>query len=286
MTPDLLSLIMNLRNPLAASMAVDQGRALAAQFLEWVQKLDPELSAALHDPDKVPRPYTISSLQNLPSTNRGLVLLLAGSKTWFRITSLSPQLSLFLVDRLLPSLPKAVQIGDALFELESAVWEAEKHPWAGWLNYNDLIRQELLGKVNRQIKMEFSSPTAFHSNGLHVPFILPCSAIRSWLSCWNSFAPITFPKSLLEGIEESVAVSYYKMQTFPVRYGKATLVGGVGRCTYNILKDDPYFVHIINTLANFAFYSGTGAKTALGMGQTRCLVNSAYRRFKGERHPY
>lgn len=281
MTPDLLSIVITLRNPQPASLAVDQGRAIAAQFLEWIQKLDPDLSAALHDPDKTPRAYTASSLNQLPPSNRGLVLLPAWSQTWFRITSISPQLSIFLVDHLLPSLPKSIQIGDALFEVQNAVWEAEKYPWAGWLNYNDLIRQQLLGKVSQRIKMEFSSPTTFHSYGLHMPFMLPALVVRSWLQSWNAFAPLTFPESILKTLESSLALSVYQLHSRPVRYGKATLVGGVGSCTYNILNDDPYFMHVINTLASFAFYCGTGAKTALGMGQTRRKDDNGYRALKG-----
>jgi len=277
MTPDLLSLVITLRNPQAASMAYDQGRALAGQFLAWVQNIDPILSESLHDPNNLPRPYTISNLNNLPHSKGGLVFLPANSEIWFRITSLLPKLSLFIVNRLLPQLPETMQIGDAVFSLKRFTWEVKDHPWAGWVKFDQLIENDLLGSASKRLRFEFASPTAFHSHGLHIPYILPELAINSWLRSWNAYAPVTFPGSLREVINESVAVSYYKMQTAPVRFGKATFVGGIGKCTFNIIDQDPYWRHVINVLSAFAFYSGTGVKTALGMGQTRRLGDSYYR---------
>lgn len=112
-----------------------------------------------------------------------------------------------------------------------------------------------------------------------MPYVLPALALRSWLKTWNAFAPIKFSESLLETAESALAVSYYKMQSIAVRYGKATLVGGVGDCTFNIQEKDPYWLHVIKVLSAFAFYAGTGAKTALGLGQTRRVNQShAYRK--------
>ncbi|MGB4323130.1 MAG: CRISPR-associated endoribonuclease Cas6 [Anaerolineaceae bacterium] len=279
MTPDLVSLVIKLRNPRPASMAADQGRAMAAEFLRWVRIIQPELSAALHDKTDVPKPYTVSNLNGLSLADRGTVLLPENSEVWFRITSLSPEISLFMVDKLLQTLPVEIQVGDATFKVEEAIWEAKKHPWAGWINYSELIEKELMGEVSRIIRMEFISPTTFHTRGVHMPYVLPALALRSWLKTWNAFAPIKFSESLLETAESALAVSYYKMQSIAVRYGKATLVGGVGDCTFNIQEKDPYWLHVIKVLSAFAFYAGTGAKTALGLGQTRRVNQShAYRK--------
>jgi CRISPR/Cas system endoribonuclease Cas6 (RAMP superfamily) len=62
-----------------------------------------------------------------------------------------------------------------------------------------------------------------------------------------------------------------------VRYGNATFIGGMGNCTFNIVNEDPYWMHLVNILSAFSFYCGTGVKTALGMGQTRRLGDSFYR---------
>ena len=120
MTPDLVSLVIKLRNPQAASLAADQGRAMAAEFLRWVRNIEPKLSATLHDETDLPKPYSVSSLRDLSLPERGMVLLPANSLVWFRITSLSPALSLFLVDQLLPTMPAEIQINDTKFKIEKA----------------------------------------------------------------------------------------------------------------------------------------------------------------------
>lgn len=283
MTPDLLSLAITLRNPEAASMAYDQGRALAALFLGWVREIDPGLSEALHDPDRVPRPYTVSSLQGLPHPKRGRVFLPAGSDIWFRITSLTPDLSVFLVERLLPKLPVTVQVGDAVFSLQAAVWGPDDHPWSGWINYDHLIKQDLMGRAHKTLRFQFASATTFKTHGIHMPYVLPQLAVPSWLRSWNAFAPVTFPVSLLDLLPGAVGVSYYKMQSVPVHYGAATLIGGIGHCSFLILDADPYLLHVLNVLSAFAFYCGTGVKTALGMGQTRRLGDAGYRGLNGRR---
>lgn len=277
MSPDLLSLVFKLKNPRPVSMPYDQGRALSAEFLSWVQSFDAKLSAALHDPNNVPRPYTVSNLNDLPKPNRGMVYLPSGTDTWFRITSVALGLTDFLVEQLSYTVPDEIVISDSKFEIEWRSFDPARHPWAGWTTYQDLINHDLIKKVYPKIRYEFSSPTSFHNHGQHFPFVTPEMAIPSWFKSWNAYAPVTFLDEVLESLKSSVAISHYKMLTAPVRYGQATIVGGLGTCTFNILSKDEYLRHVVNALSAFAFYCGTGVKTALGMGQTRRLGDDYYR---------
>jgi len=43
--------------------------------------------------------------------------------------------------------------------------------------------------------------------------------------------------------------------------------------TYGLMAEDEAAHCQLNTLADFAFYTGVGMKTALGMGQTRRIVS-------------
>jgi CRISPR-associated endoribonuclease Cas6 len=277
MAPDLVSIIIKLSNPQPVSMASDQGRALAAQFLDWVRVVDADWSEALHQPGNQSRPYTVSNLCCLPKAKHGRVFLQKGSQTWFRITSVSPELSLFLIKALLPVLPEEFVLSNSKFNILQVNWEPKDHPWAGWSNYQDLVNHQINGKPTTKIGYQFASATSFHRHGIHFPYATPEMAISSWLRAWNSYAPVTFSDSLVKTIEKSIAVSAYRMQSVPVRYGRATLIGGVGDCTFTILNKDPYWHHVVNVLSDFAFYCGTGVKTALGMGQTRRLGDGYYR---------
>ena len=48
------------------------------------------------------------------------------------------------------------------------------------------------------------------------------------------------------------------------------LSGFVGMCVYRLRGLSEQERRELTALANFAFYAGTGRKTAMGMGQTRC----------------
>ena len=277
MNSDLLSLVITLKTPQPVSLAYDQGRALAAEFLDWVSAIDPALSIKLHSEQNLPRPFTVSNLSGLPRPKDGMVLIPKDRLIWFRITSIAPELTAFIIERLIPSLPGEFCLSESRFEIVQATLDPQKHFWAGHTSYQDLLEQYLLRGNSPKIKLHFASPTTFHTRGLHLPYILPEKALGSWLACWNAWSAVTLPFDLLDEADRRVAVSYYNMRTLPVRYGKATLIGGVGQCTFLVVSSDPYWRHVVNALSAFAFYCGTGVKTALGLGQTRRMHAGKYR---------
>jgi len=277
MSPDLLSIIISLSNPRPVSMPYDQGRALNAVFLDWVKAKDSDLSHKLHSSDYLPRPFTISNLNEMPKPKDGIVFLEAESKVWFRITSISKALSQFLLGEVIADHPEEISIAENAFLIKHMTCDPEKHIWAGETTYNALVNHYMMGRAYPKIQHYFASATSFHRHGNHLPFVLPSLAIGSWMKSWNAYAPLTFPEDLISKADRSVAVSYYKMHSVPVRYGKMTLVGGIGKCTFNVVNNDPYWRHLVNVLSAFAFYAGTGVKTALGLGQTRRLSNGFYR---------
>lgn len=257
---------------------MDQGRALSARFLTWVQDVDPHLSKDLHDSSSLPRPYTVSNLCGTPHARSDRLFLKANSETWFGVTSISPQLTRALIVDLLPNFDKDITLSKSRFIVKDVTWSPEQHPWAGSATYADLIRDDLLGKTARQVPMFFASATAFHSQGAHLPFILPELVLRSWAASWNIFSGMAFPESLFDNARATVGVSYYRMRTDVVRFGKATFIGGVGDCTFTALGKEPYWRQALNGLASFAFYSGTGIKTTMGLGQTRRKDLDTYRK--------
>lgn len=270
MLPDLISIVFTLTNPEPVSLPPDQGRALSAAFLSWVQALDPALSEQLHDPNAIPRPYTVSNLTGVFPNQKGRLFLKRDSEVWFRVTSASSSLTKFLITEAIPSLEKQeVLLSNSKFIIKDLTWNPDLHPWAGGTTYENLIRTDLLGKAQPRVPIFFASPTSFHSHGVHVSFPFPELVLNSWIHSWNVFSSMTVPAALMDDVQESVGISCYKMKSETVRYGKATFIGGVGNCTYIVLSQDPYWQQMINVLASFAFYTGTGIKTTIGLGQTR-----------------
>jgi len=265
----LLSVVFPIRPQQLAVLPADQGRALAAEFLRWVQARDPSLSVDLHRENEL-RPYTISGLRGGAPRN-GQMTLSPEHPLWWRITTLTPPLSQFVLERVLSSLPESMTLGDQTFDLLPPILDPRQHPWAGRTTWDKLAAGALIEARHPplQIEVQFASPTTFRSQERHQPFPLPGIVFRQWLEKWNAFSPVTFPKETLAFVENRLVISRYRLESQVVRFGEALFIGFVGRCTYRILEDDPYWRRVLHALARYAFFCGTGAKTSFGLGQTR-----------------
>ena len=75
--------------------------------------------------------------------------------------------------------------------------------------------------------------------------------------------------------ERATRIAKYKLETRILHFGSYQEIGFEGKCTVEIAPEVPEeTVRSLNALADFAFYCGTGAKTAMGMGQTRRLSSA------------
>jgi CRISPR-associated endoribonuclease Cas6 len=269
----LLSAVIRLRAAQPAAIPATQGRALQAAFLRWVQEADTCQAQRLHDENGL-KPYTVSNLFGAPVNRRGEMLLVAGQEVWWRVTSLSTELTTLLEQAVLPELQAGKQplvVGEQTFEVLAVYTQAQEHPWACRSDYAALAQQHLLQGRNPPLRLsvEFASPTTMHSHGMHVPFPLPELALGSWLQRWNAHAPLSLPEEARTFAREGLALSRYRLHTRPVRFGERLYIGFVGQCTFQALLDDLYWLRLIHLLAAFSFYCGTGQKTTIGLGQTR-----------------
>lgn len=288
----LLSLVVQLTADTDAALAAEPGRAAQGLLLRWVQEHDPALAAALHESSGT-RPYTASALSSGEHPGR-LSAVHAGQRCWLRFTTLTEPLSRLALE-VAAGLPgSSLELGGAAFTVQSVASEASAHPWAGRSSCSELAQAHFLSVANppQRVTLEFASPTAFHhtlspsplsrspsvqrsgegSGGeevrqVTVPLPLPELVFGSLLTRWNAFAPLTLPEEVRRYAQECLAVSRYRLQTRMLQFGMAKSVGFVGECQYTALVWDPYWLRAISLLAAYAFYSGVGIRTTVGMGQ-------------------
>ncbi|MCA9911524.1 MAG: CRISPR system precrRNA processing endoribonuclease RAMP protein Cas6 [Anaerolineae bacterium] len=267
----LLSAVIQLDSARPGFVPRDQGRAVQAWFMRQIERYDPALSAALHAHDGS-KPYTCSSLNGFrPARRPDSLELRLGEPGWIRITTFHEILSALLWDRILPELPEVLALGDATLRIHWATVDRERHPWANHISPRTLLESHLSapGDPQRHFGLRLASPTTFKQRERHMAVPLPELMIVGWLRRWNDHCGIQLPEDMVDYVAQNVVLSRFQLQTEAVRFGQAVTIGCVGTCTYHVLDGDPYRLRLLQALADFSFYCGTGHRTTRGMGQTQ-----------------
>jgi CRISPR-associated endoribonuclease Cas6 len=181
-----------------------------------------------------------------------------------------------------------VRIGDLDFAITEILTTPGSHPWAGYTSLSELYRRwqspASLGDASaRKIALEFASPTVFSRSSdkdgmgkFMEPFPAPAMFFGSVAAMWNDHMPasLSLPKQAIrQYAEETVVVGLYRMESQMFRYWGRPQIGATGKMTYLLKdKDNHAMIRALNMLADFAFYSGAGYKTTMGMGQCRRIV--------------
>ncbi len=307
----LYAIVLKLRPLTQGSLMAFSGEQVHAAFFNWVRSAAPEVSAWLHEDGKR-RLFTCSSLQFPFAAERmreaeykNLHLPLFPDKIYtVRITLLLTDLFPLLYTALVhPTMQTTdierepfMRLGKQDFLLQEAVMSADPAGWTGFTTFAALVEQLQARSMQETetLSLEFASLTTInwinrhnkqHGNHyamLPLPlYIFPMLAIR-----WRELAPPEIAHVVqVECIEryiqdDGMPISHYDLRPHFVSFVKYPQRGFVGTCTYQLrgpdetsTPDSPLTVRQqILLLAQFAFYSGIGYKTAMGLGQVRPIT--------------
>lgn len=264
----LTATVLTLQATPDAQIAPNLGRATHAWFLDQVRRHDPSLADLLHEPNQE-HPFTVSNLWRGRADADGTYFL--------RFTSYIPELSTLLTEQILPNLPTRLLLGHAPVQVQAIATTPDAHPAAGTTTFAALMQEQTLAaRLAPFVTLRFVSPTAFHSNDLFLPLPLPRLVFEGLLRRWNATAPATLPAELSRFAEECVAISRHELHSERISFGDAqqhgAFPGFVGTASYAFRVTDRYWMGLIHLLAAFAFYTGVGLRTTMGLGQTRKLA--------------
>ncbi len=269
----LLSVILELTSQRTAILPAHLGRANHSLLLNWIAGFDAALAQALHDGDGL-RPITCSSLLGITPTASGLPVR-AGAQYSVRFTSLDPLLSQQVEAHLIHNAPAEWNLHDHPFTVSAVVCDPRRNNWSNSTSYEELASRYLVAgeTCSKSTTIEFVSPTTFKSKEMQVPVPMSGLVFGSLLDRWNASSAVTLPDDFRLFAEEAVAISYYQLRTEAVQHKQGSLlIGAVGKVTYRALSNDVYWLACLNILADFALYSGVGAKTTTGLGQCRRIA--------------
>lgn len=271
------SLILNLVPTSPIPPGYLSGKHLHALFLTLVSSVDKPLGDRLHE-QKTDKAFTLSPLQITKESGRDHLLqwehsrpIPAGTPCWWRISLLDDTLFGNLTRLWLNLNPNHPwHLGPADLQIISVLGTPQStQPWANFSTYAQLYEQA--SDHDRQIDLAFSTPTAFRQGQYDCALPTREHIFNSLLRRWNQYSGTEFPETLLEPIFPS----FFDIRTELVTDSRSKFIGCVGAMNFRILGEvDSLAIKQINTLADFALYSGIGRKTPMGMGMTRRLQAS------------
>ena len=251
-------------------MPANLGRAGYASVLDALDQVQAGLGRSIHAGNG-PKPLTCSNLFHAaPDGDR--VRIEAQRPYFLRVTGLNATVSQALESGFLAKPPASWSLDGHAFQVTEVTCDGQANPWTGRATYEALAAKRLLadGRLDRSVRLRFTSPVAFKSMGKHVALPLPGLLFGSLVERWNAFSPVTVSGEMRRFADEMVAVSSFNLQSRRLAYKEGSVrIGGVGSATYHALGGDRYWVSIMQMLADFALFSGAGIHTTSGMGQVR-----------------
>lgn len=249
-----------------ATISPTQGHHAYGLFLALVRQSSPRLADYLHSSDSL-KPFTISPLQGkFERVSKGLKIS-NGSEYSIRLTFLRDDVFAHFMDGALRAAGQPLRLESAIFHITNMVLHRDDSPLCHHQSYKELVSE---AQPLSKISLRFLSPTTFRSGGKrNVLFPEAPLTFGSYLTKWQYYSPIKINDAVARFLGD-IVVARYKLHTRILHFNSYQEIGFEGECTFELPEDlDEDSVTAINTLADFAFYCGTGAKTTMGMGQTR-----------------
>ncbi|BCL80536.1 hypothetical protein ccbrp13_30010 [Ktedonobacteria bacterium brp13] len=304
----LYALLLKLRPLQPGTLMPFSGELVHGAFLKWLAAAAPDVAQWMHEGQKR-RLFTCSSLHFPHPTQRflhaereNIHLPLDPEKTYtLRLTLLLGDLFPLLYNALLQaniaqtdtaSAP-FLRLGKQVFLLENVLLtNDDPSGWTGFTSLETLVEQAKAKRfaANTSLTLEFAALTTF-SRGTsktgygshHAMFPLPQFIFSNLLRRWEDIAPPELtPLIQKERIEQylqedGIIVMDYDLTAHHVHFTTHMQRGFVGSCTYQLRRHNersdaeaPLSIQQqLYFLAQMAFYSGVGYKTAMGLGQVR-----------------
>ena len=236
-------------------------RAIHAYVLGIINDYDAELAQYLHGGNGS-QSFSVSCLRN--TKYRTGVLL--------RIAGLNDELSQPLRD-LQPQVVPNLELAGTSFKLTGIIYPEDANQFTGSVSYyelyNDGVARAREGQA--EVGLHFITPTSFRMAGsrLNMPLPWPRLVFQSLANKWNKFSPIAIDVDW-GAFDCHVSIARHRLRTQMIDFGRYRQVGFVGECWYIVDRQaGEHSLQVIHALAEFAGYSGVGAKTTMGMGQVQ-----------------
>lgn len=262
----LYSVLVKLRAENDTEISPTQGHHAYALFLDLLGHSSPGLSAGLHR-DDASKPFTVSPLIGRFRRTGNGISIGRGAEYSLRLTFLKDDIYAHFMDAACKCADKPLRLETAVFSIQQVCFSPRQSLRCRMTSYEELYYG---AGLDSSITLRFTSPTTFRSGGKrNVLMPDPALVFSSYLRKWQYFSPLKLDDGVAEHLK-GITLSKHRVKTYIWHFTGYQETGFEGECIFTIPPLlDKTAVKAINTLAGFACYCGTGAKTTMGMGQTR-----------------
>ncbi|MDD3054008.1 MAG: CRISPR-associated endoribonuclease Cas6 [Endomicrobiaceae bacterium] len=244
------------------------GHFTYAFFLSIVNKANPNLAKKLYNPNEI-KPFTLSGLIGKFIKKERSLYASKENEYYIRITILDSSLFSSIISILLDNNFKEINIGKNKFIIKKVIINHQENQLTSFETIDGLWSSS--STDDDRIILKFMSPTFFKLGGDNYLFPEPNKVFgsieRKFLVFAHGFIGKEIEKE--ENIFNKIKVSRINnLSTNIVQLKNGKQIGFKGEIYYDLKIKDKPIIKYINVLANFAKYSGVGAKTTLGFGQT------------------
>lgn len=308
----LYALLLKIRPLQQGTLMPFSGEMVHAAFLKWLAQAAPEVATWLHEGQKrrlftcsslhFPRP----TQRFFHAEQENIHLPLDPTRTYtLRLTLLLGDLFPLLYNALMQvhvgqvddASSPFMRLGKQLFLLEEVLLsQDDASGWTGFTSLETLVEQARTRRSgsSTSLTLEFGSLTTFNRgsnrNGGYgsypALFPLPEFIFSNLLRRWEDIVPPDLAACIQrERIEQylqqaGIIVTDYELKAHHVHFTTHMQRGFVGTCTYQLRGLDERsesetsltIRQQLALLAQLAFYTGIGYKTAMGLGQVRLIT--------------
>ena len=241
------------------------GEALHGFVFNILKRASPELASNLHHLGE-PKPFCISPLLEGYELKGGCSYIRASEVVTFKISLLTEELLTAAIAAFFNPMAEGEIL--SLSRKPVTVNSINMCPTDidSFTSFDKLFRE---AHPETKVTLEFLTPTSFRGDGIQTLFPEPRLVFSSLLRRWNTYSEVKILEEYAETFP-SIKVANYNLRTELVNFSKYKIVGFKGRVEYELPEDaSEGFLREVNALADFASYSGVGAKTTMGMGQVQ-----------------
>lgn len=154
---------------------------------------------------------------------------------------------------------QSIRLGTHRLQVRAA--RAEGHPVTLASSYADLLNVA----PHADCTFRLVTPLFFRRAGKNYALPKPGLVFGSLVARWNAYGPVRVPDAVAHALA-SASIRYFDIRTVPVTFETRT-VGSVGLITYHLAGMEDETKHWAQALSQFAYFSGVGAKTSMGLGE-------------------